>query len=247
MSTATHLANELSSLDDLKAPLGQFAEKYSLSKREQDVLNLLVQQVVSAEAISERLGISRNTVRIHLKNISAKVSTNSKSELLGRFIEFVIQNKKSEDPITTQRLTILIADDDQSYVDLVKKASASVIGANVTFQHVVDGQNLMDYLNLVKRNHANTQRPHLILLDLNMPRINGFQALEKIKTDPILSEIPVVVFSSSSTNSDISSIYALGGNSYVTKPSGYQELKKVIHGIIFYWGQIGALPTIKQS
>jgi CheY-like chemotaxis protein len=106
---------------------------------------------------------------------------------------------------------------------------------------------MMEYLNRVKRSEPNTPRPHLILLDLNMPKLNGFQALEKIKTDPMLSEIPVVVFSSSSTHSDISSIYALGGNSYVTKPGGYQELKKVIHGIVFYWGQIGALPATKQS
>lgn len=247
MSTATTIPNELSSMDDLKAPLEQFAQKYSLSKREQDVLNLLVQQVVSAEDISDKLGISRNTVRIHLKNINTKVGTNSKSELLGRFIEFVIQNKKAEDKLTTQRLTILIADDDQSYVDLVRKASESVIGADVTFQHVIDGQNMLEYLNRVKRNDPSTPRPHLILLDLNMPKLNGFQALEKIKTDPMLSEIPVVVFSSSSTHSDISSIYALGGNSYVTKPGGYQELKKVIHGIVFYWGQIGALPASKQG
>jgi DNA-binding NarL/FixJ family response regulator len=243
-NTAVRIPNELA-VDDLKSPLGQFAQTYSLSKRELDVLNLLVQQVVSAEDISDKLGISRNTVRIHLKNINTKVGTNSKSELLGRFIEFVIQNKKSEEKLSTQRLTILIADDDQSYVDLVRKASESVIGADVTFQHAADGQLMMDYLGRVKRNDGSTARPHLILLDLNMPKLNGFQALEKIKTDPMLSEIPVVVFSSSSTPSDISSIYALGGNSYVTKPGGYQELKKVIHGIVFYWGQIGALPIGK--
>ena len=76
-----------------------------------------------------------------------------------------------------------------------------------------------------------------------MPKINGFQALERIKSDPRLNEIPVVVFSSSSTKSDISNIYALGGNSYVTKPGGFQELRKVMQGILSYWGGIGALPT----
>ena len=73
--------------------------------------------------------------------------------------------------------------------------------------------------------------------------MNGFQALERLKTDPQLNEIPVVVFTASSTQADVSNIYALGGNSYVTKPGGYQELKGVIHGIVSYWGRIGALPA----
>jgi two-component system response regulator len=238
-------AEQLGNLDDMKDSLEQFAQKHNLSKRELDVLQLLVQQVVSAEDISEKLGISRNTVRIHLKNINTKVGTNSKSELLGRFIEFVIQTKKEEDRLTGQSLTIMIADDDQSYVELIRKAAESAMGMGVRFQHVEDGQSLMEHLSRAKRNDPGYVKPHLILLDLSMPKMNGFQALERIKTDPILNEIPVVVFSASSTSADISNIYALGGNSYVSKPVGYQQLKKVIHGIVFYWGQIGALPRVK--
>ena len=80
---------------EIEPSLANFVKQHNLSKRENDVLKLLVHQVVTAEDILEQLGISRNTVRIHLKNINNKVGTTSKSELLGRFIEFVIQNNPS--------------------------------------------------------------------------------------------------------------------------------------------------------
>ncbi|NRA64793.1 MAG: response regulator [Pseudobacteriovorax sp.] len=231
--------------DDLKGPLEAFSEKHGLSKRESDVLTLLVNRVVSAEGISDSLGISRNTVRIHLKNINTKVGTTSKSELLGHFIEFVIEMQHAPKIETKKDLLILIADDDESYVTLLRKAAESAIGTEVTFQHASDGLEMLDYLAKSKTEPENHPRPQIILLDLNMPKLNGFQTLERLKTDPLLNEIPVVVFTSSGTKADISNIYALGGNSYVTKPGGYQELKQVIQGIVSYWGRIGALPSEK--
>lgn len=73
----------------MKAPIAEFSRKYSLSKREQDVLTLLVSRVVNAEHISRHLGISQNTVRIHVKNINTKVGVRSKSEILSTFIGFL--------------------------------------------------------------------------------------------------------------------------------------------------------------
>lgn len=254
MNTAK--ADSATESEDLKEPLDQFSQSHGLSKREKDVLTLLANQVVSAEDISTQLGISRNTVRIHLKNINNKVGTTSKSELLGKFIEFVIQGQSSTEgetliPPSTETelasdLLVLIADDDESYVELVRKASQSAISGNIIFQHVSNGQELVDYFQQTKKGDPQYPRPQIILLDLNMPKMNGFQALEKLKTDPMLSEIPVVVFTSSSTKSDVSSIYALGGNSYVTKPGGYQQLKQVMHGIVSYWGRIGVLPNTSK-
>jgi CheY-like chemotaxis protein/DNA-binding CsgD family transcriptional regulator len=243
MNVAPDIGKDTKEMAELREPLTAFVEKHNLSKREHEVLALLVHQVVSAEDISEQLGISRNTVRIHLKNINTKVGTNSKSELLGRFIEFVIQHEDNDQPQIDEELFVLICDDDESYVELVKKASHSAIGSHVQFQHTQDGQQMLEYLEDSKRQTTGRPRPQLILLDLNMPKMNGFQALERIKTDPRLSDIPVVVFTSSSIKADVSSIYALGGNSYVTKPGGFPELKKVMQGIVGYWGQIGALPN----
>ncbi len=233
------------STEDLRDPLEKFALLHQLSPRERDVLAQLVNKVVSAEDISLKLGISRNTVRIHLKNINTKVGTNSKSELLGRFIEFVIQHREEEERLRTPQLRILIADDDPDYVNLIRKATQASLGDHIVFLHVEDGQALLDHLSHSKRDEPAYARPHLILLDLNMPKINGFEALQKIKTDPQLQNTPVIVFSASSSPMDISNIYALGGNSYVSKPLAYAELKKVIQGIVFYWGQIGALPPSK--
>lgn len=73
----------------MKAPIVEFSNKYGLSKREQDVLTLLVNRIVNAEEISRRLGISQNTVRIHVKNINTKVGVRSKSEILSTFIGFL--------------------------------------------------------------------------------------------------------------------------------------------------------------
>jgi CheY-like chemotaxis protein len=139
----------------------------------------------------------------------------------------------------------LIADDDESYVELLRNAAKHALNESVRFHHCSDGLEMLNYLNASKDNPSLVERPQLILLDINMPRMNGFQSLERIKTDPLLNEIPVVVFTASETQDDISHIYALGGNSYVTKPAGYQDLKKVIKGIIDYWGRIGALPAAK--
>ena len=203
---------EVKNFKEIEPSLINFVKEHNLSKREHDVLKLLVHQVVTAEDISEKLGISRNTVRIHLKNINNKVGTTSKSELLGRFIEFVIQNNQLEAELTNNDLSILLVDDDESYVDLMKKAASAAVGDKINFKHLQDGQSMLEYLEQVKRKEQGAVIPSLIILDLNMPKINGFQALERIKSDPRLNEIPVVIFSNSSTKSDVSNIYALGGN-----------------------------------
>ena len=184
MNASTALSEKQT--QELAAPLQEFTRLHGLSKREFDVLSLLVHQVVSAESISEHLGISRNTVRIHLKNINTKVGTTSKSELLGKFIEYVIQKKNQsseQEKIPGADLLILIADDDDSYVELVRKASENSIDASLRFEHVSDGQQLLSYLESVKTNSPDHPRPQIILLDLNMPKMNGFQALERLKTD----------------------------------------------------------------
>ena len=73
----------------VKVPMAQFSKKYNLSPREQDVLMLMIERVVNAEDISQKLGISQNTVRIHVKNINSKVGARSKTEILSAFIDFL--------------------------------------------------------------------------------------------------------------------------------------------------------------
>lgn len=73
----------------MESSIRAFSDKYGLSQRERDVLALMVRRIVNAEEISKKLGISQNTVRIHVKNINAKVGARSKSEILGTFIGFL--------------------------------------------------------------------------------------------------------------------------------------------------------------
>lgn len=75
--------------ETVKVPLAAFSRKYNLSPREQDVLQLMIERVVNAEDISQKLGISQNTVRIHVKNINSKVGARSKTEILSAFIDFL--------------------------------------------------------------------------------------------------------------------------------------------------------------
>ncbi len=75
--------------EPVKVPIVAFCKKYNLSPREQDVLQLMIERVVNAEDISQKLGISQNTVRIHVKNINSKVGARSKTEILSAFIDFL--------------------------------------------------------------------------------------------------------------------------------------------------------------
>ena len=109
---------------------------------------------------------------------------------------------------------------------------------------VGDGEELMDYL----RHHgkyldaAQSPRPGLILLDLNMPRMDGREALAEIKADPALRQIPIVVLTTSQAEEDIFRSYDLGVNSYVPKPVTFTALVELVKALGLYWFQIVELP-----
>ena len=109
-------------------------------------------------------------------------------------------------------------------------------GLEAKLEFVEDGQQLMDYL---EREGA---RPDLILLDLNMPRIDGRDALRMIKENPRLRSIPVVVLTTSKSEDDVRGCYDLGANSYVTKPSHFDDLITSMQKLEEYWSQVVRLP-----
>ncbi len=113
-------------------------------------------------------------------------------------------------------------------------------------QFVADGEELMDYL---KRRgpYADAARfpmPGLILLDLNMPRKDGREALREIKADPALREIPVVVLTTSKAEEDVANSYSDGANSFITKPVSFAALIEVVQTLGKYWLQIVDLPPV---
>ena len=142
-----------------------------------------------------------------------------------------------------QSITILMADDDEEDRMLTRKAfELNRVGNELRF--VEDGEDLLDYLYQRGKYEggADAPRPGLILLDLNMPRLDGREALEVIKRDPALRRIPVVVMTTSEADQDIARSYDLGANSYVTKPVTFESLAQVIKALDQYWFEIVALP-----
>lgn len=147
--------------------------------------------------------------------------------------------------MTTGRpVTILIADDDPDDRMMAQDALAeSRLGNDVQF--VEDGQELLEYLRREGRfsDPAVSPRPGIILVDLNMPRVDGTTAIQAIKADATLCHIPLVVLTTSSAEADIFRSYALGVSSYITKPASFDALVKVMKGFGQYWFQIVALPA----
>lgn len=139
-------------------------------------------------------------------------------------------------------LSILIAEDDDDDFFLVKKAFEDA-GLAGSLLRVKDGRELMDFL-LRKdpRQSPAYGKLLLLLLDLNMPRMSGREALKAIKAHPELRTIPVIVLSSSGKESDTALTYALGGDSFVKKPTNFEELVEFMRSLKKYQVEIVELP-----
>jgi CheY-like chemotaxis protein len=140
-------------------------------------------------------------------------------------------------------ITILLAEDDPDDRKLTRDAFVENRLAN-ELDCVEDGEELMDYLHRRGKYSSlrNTSLPGLILLDLNMPRKDGREALKEIKADPDLRRIPIVVLTTSKAEEDILRSYDLGVNSYVTKPVTFKSLVELVKILGRYWFEVVELP-----
>ena len=139
-------------------------------------------------------------------------------------------------------LVILMADDDPDDRLLAQDALAEC-HLQAEIQFVENGEELLDYLHRRGNYGPALPRPGLVLLDLNMPRKDGREALREIKSDPELRRIPVVVLTTSKADTDISNIYSLGANSFISKPVTFDALVNVMKAVGQYWLQTVVLPT----
>ena len=147
-------------------------------------------------------------------------------------------------PNNGEPITILMADDDEEDCAMTRDAMSDARMVN-EMRFVHDGQELMDYLQ--RRGEyadgANAPRPGIILLDLNMPKKDGREALAEIKSDEDLRTIPVCVLTTSAAEEDIYRSYDLGVNSFITKPVTFAGLVEVLHAWSRYWFEIVELPS----
>lgn len=136
---------------------------------------------------------------------------------------------------------ILLVEDDPGDAGLVRIALRRSRHA-CRLHHVKDGDEAMAFLRRDEL-HAQSPRPDLILLDLNLPGRNGHEVLEQIRADAQLSSIPVVILSTSGAERDVRKAYALGASSYVSKPMDVEAFTAAIHSIEDFWFGTAKLPT----
>jgi CheY-like chemotaxis protein len=142
--------------------------------------------------------------------------------------------------ITARTLSVLLVDDDPGDVLMIEEALESIKAPRRVYV-ANDGQEAVAFLRRTGR-YKKAPRPDVILLDLNMPRMDGRQVLAEIKGDLLLRTIPIVVLTTSQAPDDILSSYALHANAYVTKPLNLDDLTEVVHKIDYFFARIAALP-----
>lgn len=145
--------------------------------------------------------------------------------------------------ITPPQFTVLLVEDSQVDAHLTRAALEENRFA-VTLHHVTDGIEALAYLrgDVSKPATEETKKPDLILLDLNMPRMNGREFLTAMKADPQLAEIPVVILTTSDVEQDVVSSYRLGAAGYVTKPVDLEQFIHAINQLGNYWFRLVRVP-----
>jgi two-component system response regulator len=138
--------------------------------------------------------------------------------------------------MNTGPLEILLIEDNVGDADLALRALKKQHLANNVI-HLKDGAEALDFI-FAKGKHAGrdiNDLPRIILLDLNMPKIGGIQVLEKLKSEPLTRNIPVVILTSSAEDPDVKRCYELGANSYIVKPVEFNNFSKTVAELGMYW------------
>lgn len=144
-------------------------------------------------------------------------------------------------PDGKQPVQILLVEDNPNDVELTRKALESGrILTNLTVAS--DGREALEYLTR-EADDADSTRPDIILLDLEMPKMDGKELLKELDEDPALASIPVVVLTTSEAERDVVESYELNANAYLTKPVGYDDFQEVIRQFERFWFEVVKLPT----
>lgn len=145
-----------------------------------------------------------------------------------------------------QKFIVLIVDDDEDDRILVQNALDPICECRMV--PLEDGQDLMDYLDR-KGKYADPEvspRPDLIILDLNMPRKDGFEAIKEIRNDGDYRLVPIIVLSTSKEKNTVAKVYELGANAAIGKPITLDELEKAMSALTGFWMRVSELPPTSE-
>jgi CheY-like chemotaxis protein len=142
-----------------------------------------------------------------------------------------------------QPIEILLVDDNEDDVVLLEESFRDSKFLNL-MQVVNDGEEALAYLRR-EGQYGAAKTPGLVLLDINMPRMNGFEVLRAMKADPLLRTIPVVMLTTSTRDEDIARSYDSGACSFVSKPVNFEKLKEVIKQFTLYWSLVSVVPPAR--
>ncbi|NEP02338.1 MAG: response regulator [Symploca sp. SIO2E9] len=148
-------------------------------------------------------------------------------------------------PENNQTINILLCEDNPGDVFIIRH-SLSKSKSAYNFYHTNDGENAMAFLRH-EGEYQNVPDPDLLLLDLNLPKKEGFEVLEEIKTDSKLKLLPVVILTSSSAKQDILKSYDLYASCYVTKPFDFNEFVEAVKKIESFWLNFVQLPKFVNN
>lgn len=135
---------------------------------------------------------------------------------------------------------ILLAEDDENDVRITLRAIQKG-GLDATMSVVRDGQEALDYLERGE-GYAEARRPDLVLLDMNLPKLNGMEVLRAAKTNPALRAIPVLMLTTSQRQEDVATAYALGANAFICKPIRFSRFVEVVRELATYWSKVARIP-----
>lgn len=141
-----------------------------------------------------------------------------------------------------REVRVLVAEDNEDHRFLTMRALKDVKGVKIDVDGVGNGEEVLAYVQR-QGEFEGKPLPHVIFLDLRMPKLNGLEVLARLKSDPVLSCIPVVVLTSSDREEDIAAAYKLGTNSYVTKPGVGSDLRTGLRSVADYWTAESTLPN----
>ena len=139
-------------------------------------------------------------------------------------------------------LRILLVEDDEAHAELVMRSfEEHRLPNQVT--HLTDGQAALDYLFFEGQfEDQNIDLPHIVLLDLRLPKVDGLEVLKRIKTHPELDKLPVIILTTSAADKDAAMAYEYHANSYLVKPMDYEEFKTMLDCVGYYWMSLNQDP-----